>query len=76
MALQICKFSYIAMFSANVTMKHFFLEDFTHTVVVTYVPMLGLVFVAVVELMLSVLPSSLPKSSIPVTKFLLVSGDV
>ena len=22
------KFSYIAMFSANVTMKHFFLEDF------------------------------------------------
>ena len=51
------------------------LKIFMHTVV-TYVPMLGLVFVAVVELLLSVLPSSLPKSSIPVTKFLLVSGDV
>ena len=53
-------------------MKHFFLAH----MMFTYVLILGLVFVAVVELLLSVLPNSLPKSSIPVTKFLLVSGDV
>ena len=41
-----------------------------------YILMLGFALVAVAELLLSVLPKSLLKSSIPDTKFLLVSGDV
>ena len=42
----------------------------------TYIPMLGLVFTAEVELFVNVIPNNLPNCSIPDTKFWLVAGDV